>query len=141
MIPTREQLAEVVRRALVEDAGMPLDWFPTESSHVADAVVDAVMALLDAQPRLLTEDEATWYELPSPKPSGPAARWSSAMNAIVNDSGKWERWPECNEHGAWWNARVAQSAIENLYRYGFAVVAVSPEAIERIEADEAERTR
>lgn len=50
MTPTREQLSEVVRRALVEDAGMPVEWFPAEGSHVAEAVVNAVMALLPAQP-------------------------------------------------------------------------------------------
>jgi hypothetical protein len=42
----RQHLTEVVRRALIEDAGMPAAWFPTEGAFVAKAVVDAVLDLV-----------------------------------------------------------------------------------------------
>ena len=45
-LPSRDHVAEVVRRALIEDAGMPAAWFPEFGTFVADAVTEAVVALL-----------------------------------------------------------------------------------------------
>lgn len=58
--------------------------------------------------------------------SGPWT-WADPIQAIVSDSYKWRRWPEINPEMGPYENRVAQSAIANLYRCGYALVKVLPE--------------
>lgn len=126
-------LSPLIERALALAEAPQPKVLPFDDS-LSDTEFEEYCEVFDPpQPKVLTEAEATWHQLASESPAGSPARWSHAINAIVNDSGKWDRWPENGPEG-WWNVRVAQSAIENLYRYGFAVVAVTPGAIERIVA-------
>lgn len=108
-----------------------------------DCSASEVMQLVAEIDRLraerLSEVQASWHDTADETPSGDPARWSAPINAIVSDSGQWARWPEFGPEG-WWNVRVAQSALQNLYRSGFAVVAVTEQARELIERDEPETT-
>ncbi len=55
--------------------------------------------------------------------------WADPIQAIVSDSWKWRNWVEFDpEHGPCHN-RIARSAIENLYRCGYALVKVLPEQV------------
>lgn len=74
------------------------------------------------QPKVLTKAEATEMA----RPERGAWTWAPAIEAAVSDSWNWSLFPENHfEHGPreW---RIARSAIENLYRSGFAVVALGP---------------
>lgn len=145
MTPTREQVY-----AAVEAYGSQLDIVPTIDG-ITDAVMDALcdieldaegelreqltaryeqrlaQALAEApQPKVLTVEEAT--SLVIPEGHGPW-QWAEPIQAIIADSWKWRSWPDHHPEEGPWGFRVAQSAIQNLYRYGpFAVVVVEDTA-------------
>jgi hypothetical protein len=51
--------------------------------------------------------------------------WADPIQAIVSDSYKWRSWADLDAEWGPYENRVAQSAIENLYRCGYALVKVS----------------
>jgi hypothetical protein len=83
---------------------------------------------------VLTVEEATAVERPGTyipefglwENSGPWT-WADPVLSIVSDSWKWRRWGESDPQWGPYEHRVAQSAIENLYRCGYALVKVLPE--------------
>lgn len=60
--------------------------------------------------------------------SGPW-QWADPILAIASDSWKWRDWPEHSAKHGPFSFRVGQSAIENLYRSGYALVKVLPDPI------------
>lgn len=75
--------------------------------------------------RVLSEEEATGVE----RPLGAAWTWSGAIRAVVSDSYKWRHYAENDPDLGPINFRIAQSALQNLYRCGFGLVKLerSPE--------------
>lgn len=81
----------------------------------------------------LTEEEATSLEIPGEwdpvlemySPGG-AWKWAEPIHAAASDSAKWSHWPDSSPRQGPFELRVAQSAIENLYANGYALVRVSP---------------
>lgn len=53
--------------------------------------------------------------------------WADPVQSIVSDSYKWRTWADDDSEMGPFEFRVAQSAIENLYRCGYALVKVLPE--------------
>lgn len=86
-----------------------------------DAIGDAGIEVGHADGSTIPLAEAISLEKPDPTRWG-AWVWGLPVCAIISDSWKWREWPAHDAELGPWEFRVAQSAIENLYARGYALV-------------------